>query len=87
MISITLHNADNVDLFVAAIDNNQPGTPVVFPNQRLNQGQVSSPFSVQEDGQGNFAIKTTATDAGDATKTKTDVKTGTAGDQVNVASS
>jgi hypothetical protein len=87
MISITLHNADTVDLFVSVIDNNQPGTPTVFPNQRLNQGQSSNPFSVQEDGQGNFSITTTVTDANDATRTKTEVKTGTAGDSVDVTSS
>jgi hypothetical protein len=87
MISITLHNADTVDLFVSAIDNNQPGLPTVFPNQRLNQGQTSNQFSVQEDGQGNFSITTTATDVNDATRTKTEVKTGTAGDSPDVTSS
>jgi hypothetical protein len=35
MIQITLHNADTVDPIVSAIDNNQPGTPTIFPNQRL----------------------------------------------------
>jgi hypothetical protein len=48
MINITLHNADAVDIFVSAVDNNQPGMPVVFPNQRLNEGSTSAQFSVQE---------------------------------------
>jgi hypothetical protein len=87
MVQITLHNADTVDLFVSAIDNQQPGSPTVFPNQRINQGQSSAPFSVQEDGQGNFSITSTATDANDQTRTKTEVKTGSAGDQVDVTCS
>jgi hypothetical protein len=84
MIPITLHNDDVVDLFVSAVDNNQPGTPVVFPNQRLNQGMSSAAFNVQEDGNGNFSITTTATDVNDATRTKTQQHSGSSGDSVPV---
>lgn len=84
MIQITLNNADTVDLFVSAVDNNQPGTPTVFPIQRLNQGQSSVPFGVQEDGNGRFSITTTATDVNDATRTKAAQATGGAGDSVDV---
>ena len=84
MIQITLHNADNVDLFVSAVDNNQPGSPVVFPNQRLNQGQSSPPLNVQEDGNGQFSITWTATDVNDPTRTQSKPKAGGAGDEVDV---
>lgn len=83
MILITMHNADTVDLFVSAVDNNQPGSPTVFPNQRLNQGQSSPPFSVQEDGNGQFSITWTATDVSDPARTQSKPKTGGAGDQVD----
>jgi hypothetical protein len=86
IIQITIHNDDIVDLFVVATDNQQPNTPTIF-NQRLNKGNLSPPLDVQEDGNGNFSITTTATDAGDATRTKTQVQTGSAGDQVNVTCS
>lgn len=84
MIQITLHNADTVDLFVSAVDNNQPGSPIVFPNQRLNRGQSSPPFNVQEDGNGQFSITWTATDVNDPTRTQTKPKSGVTGDQVDV---
>jgi hypothetical protein len=71
MVQITLYNNDTVDLFVSAIDNNQPSSPIVFPNQRLNQGQTSSLVSVQEDGNGNASISWTATDVNDPTRTQT----------------
>jgi hypothetical protein len=87
MIQITLHNADNVDLFTSAIDNNQPGSPTVFPNQRLNQGQTSPPFNVQEGGNGQFSITWTATDVDDPTRTQSKPATGGAGDPVDVESS
>jgi hypothetical protein len=85
MISITTHNNDVVDLFVLAVDN-QPNTPTFF-NQRLNQGASSPPLGVQEDGNGKFSITTTATDAGDPTRTKLQTQTGSAGDQVDVTCS
>jgi hypothetical protein len=84
MINITLHDGDTVDVFVSAVDNNQPGTPVVFPNQRLNQGSTSAQFSVQEDGSGNFSITTTAVDVNDPTRTNTQQHSGSAGDSVDV---
>jgi len=84
MINITLHNADTVDLFVSAVDNNQPGTPIVFPNQRLNQGATSAVFSVQEDSSGNFSITATAVDVNDPTRTNTQQHSGSSGDSVDV---
>ena len=87
MISITVHNADIVDLFVLVVDNNQPGTPTVF-NQRLNRDASSAPFSVQEDGNGKCFITWTAIDTGDPTHTRTtSVNDKSAGDQVDVAAS
>jgi hypothetical protein len=83
MINITIHNEDIHDAFVSAVDNQQPGTPSVF-NQRLNHDQTSGQISVQEDGNGKFSITTTATDAGDPNRTKTEAQTGGAGDIVNV---
>ncbi len=83
MINITIHNEDIHDAFVSAVDNQQPGNPTVF-NQRLNHDQTSGPISVQEDGNGKFSITTTATDAGDPSRTKTEAKTGGSGDIVNV---
>jgi hypothetical protein len=83
MIHITLNNADSVDMFVLTVDNQQPGSPVVF-NQRLNQGQTSGPVQVQEDGSGKFSITTTGTDANDSSRFKVQGQTGTAGDQVDV---
>jgi hypothetical protein len=84
MINIKLHNADTVDMFVSAVDNNQPGAPVVFPNQRLNENSTSAQFSVQEDGSGNFSITTTAVDVNDPTRTKTEPHSGSSGDTVDV---
>jgi len=86
MINITIHNNDVDDAFVTAIDNNQLNTPQVF-NQRLNHDQTSGLVSVQEDGNGKFSITTTAIDATDSTRSKTEVKTGSGGDQVNVTCS
>jgi hypothetical protein len=83
MIPITLNNDDTVDLFIAAIDKNQPGTPVVF-NKRLNSRAVSEVINVQEDGNGRFLINTTATDANDPTRTSTKDHTGSSGDSVPV---
>lgn len=87
MIQITLTNDDIVDLFVVAIDNNQPNTPTVFPNQRLNKGVTSAPFNVQDDSNGKFSITWNATDAGDATRTKAQTASGNAGDSVPVTCS
>lgn len=87
MISITVHNADIVDLFVLVVDNNQPGAPTVF-NQRVNQDASSAPFSVQEDGNGKCFITWTATDVSDPGHTRTAMeKDKSAGDQVDVAAS
>jgi len=86
MINITIHNDDMNDAFVAAVDNQQPNSPTVF-NKRLNHNETSGPISVQEDGNGKFSITTTAVDATGTGRSKTENKTGTAGDQVNVTCS
>jgi hypothetical protein len=84
MINISLHNADSVDLFASAVDNNQPGSPTVFPNQRLNSGATSAVFAVQEDGSGSFSITTTVADVNDPSKTTVEQHSGSSGDSVDV---
>ena len=83
MIQITLTNDDTVDLFVVAVDKNQPNAPTVY-NQRLNAAATSGVVSVQEDGGGKFLITVTATDTNDPTRTSVKDHTGGAGDSVPV---
>jgi len=85
MISITIANNDNQDLFVQVWDANQPGSPQVL-SSRINQGGTQ-PLQVQEDsnGNGNINWAAVAANATPGQVPNTGQVTPANGDTVNVS--
>jgi hypothetical protein len=83
MITITLENTDQDDLFVSVTDLNQSPPKQVLTRQRINQGD-DSPVDIQEDGHGNGRITWQAERANAPNKSAQRTVSPSAGDTVDV---
>jgi len=83
MITISLENVDQGDLFVSVTDLNQARSPVIVDKQRVNAGD-SLLVDVQEDGQGSGKITWTAQRTDHPAKTAQRTVTVGAGEPVEV---
>jgi hypothetical protein len=55
MITVNVDNEDQGDLFVSITDRNQPASPLVLNQVRINQAE-SRAVEIQEDGHGSGKI-------------------------------
>jgi hypothetical protein len=83
MITVTLENQDQGDLFVTVTDLNQAGDPEILKNQRINQGE-SRLLDIQEDGYGTGRIRWLAQRTAHPQKTAQHVATPESGDTVEI---
>ena len=83
MITSTLENQDQGDLFVTVKDLNQAGEPEILNNQRINQGE-SRLLDIQEDGRGTGRIRWLAQRTDRPQKTAQHVATPETGDTVEM---
>lgn len=83
MITITLENTDQGDLFVTVTDLNQSPPNQVLTRQRINEGD-DCPVDIQEDGHGNGQITWMAQRADDIGKSAQRTVRPGAGDTVEV---
>lgn len=83
MITITLENTDQGDLFVTVTDLNQSPPNPVMTRQRINQGD-DYPVDIQEDGHGVGRITWQAERADDSRKVAQRTVSPGAGDTVDV---
>lgn len=83
MITVTLENQDQGDLFVTITDLNQAGDPEILKRQRINQGE-SRLLDIQEDGNGRGRIKWLAQRTDHPQKTAQHVATPETGDTVGL---
>jgi hypothetical protein len=83
MITITLENTDQGDLFVTVTDLNQSPPKVVLTRQRINQ-RDDYPVDIQEDGHGNGRITWQAQRADDSSKSAQRTVSASVGDTVQV---
>lgn len=83
MITVTLENQDQGDLFVTVTDLNRAETPEILKKQRINQGE-SLLLDIQEDGHGTGRIKWLAQRTDHPQKTAQHVATPETGDTVEI---
>ena len=85
MITVTLENQDQGDLFVSITDLNQAGEPEILKKQRINRGE-SRLLDIQEDGKGSGKIRWLAQRTDHPQKTAQHVATPETGDTVEITS-
>jgi hypothetical protein len=83
MITVSIENDDQGDLFVSITDLNQAGSPLVVDKKRLNLGE-SMPVEVQEDGDESAKITWMAQRTDKPAQTARRTVTPGAGDTVEV---
>jgi len=83
LITVTLENQDQGDLFVSVTDLNQAGAPEILNKQRINRGE-SRLLDVQEDGHGTAKISWFAQRTDHPQKTAQHVATPETGDTVGI---
>lgn len=83
MITVTLENQDQGDLFVTVTDLNQAERPEILKKQRINQGE-SRLLDIQEDSRGTGRIRWLAQRTDHLQTTAQHVATPEAGDTVEV---
>jgi hypothetical protein len=83
LITVTLENQDQGDLFVSITDLNQAGEPEILKRQRINRGE-SCLLDIQEDGTGTGRIRWLAQRTDHPQKTAKHVATPGGGDTVEI---
>ena len=83
MITVTLENQDQGDLFVTVTDLNQAAAPEILKNQRINRGEIRL-LDIQEDSHDTGRIRWLAQRADQPQKAAQHVATPEAGDTVEI---